>query len=286
MPSNRDLPTPPDNSRTSIVPVQLDRSALERVLARAAELHAHTLEPADNMTEGELVELGNEVGINAEYIRQALAEERTRVAVPEERGVVGEAFGPAVATASRIVTGSPSQLLGQLDLWMQREEGLRPKRRFADRLTWEARRDFVGSLQSSFNMSGRPYALKPATDVAATAVAVDAQRTLIRLDAEMGETRRKSVGWSGALAGTGLVSSAGLVGWAASIPGSSLLIAGLIAGAWTTGAVAAAFGIARAQRRRIHRAQLALEQILDRLEHGEMRRPSNPIADLISNITR
>ena len=281
-----DLPAPADQSKTSTVPVSLDRAALERVLARAAELHAHTLEPADNMTEGQLVELGNEVGINGEYIRQALAEEKTRVAVPEERGVVGEAFGASTATASRIVNGTPAQLLGQLDLWMQREEGLRPKRRFADRLTWEARRDLVGNLQASFNMSGRAYALKPATDVGATAVAVDARRTLIRLDAELGESRRQSVGWSGALAGPGVVSSAGLLGWAASIPGSSLLIAGIVAGVWTTGAVAAAFGIARAQRRKIHRAQLALEQILDRLEHGEMRRTSNPLADLISNITR
>ena len=126
MADNRDVPTPPDNTRTSIVPVQLDRSALERVLARAAELHAHALEPTDNMSEGQLVDLGKEVGINAEYIRQALAEERTRVTVPEQRGVVGEAFGPAVVTASRIIPGSPAQLLGQLDLWMQREEGLRP----------------------------------------------------------------------------------------------------------------------------------------------------------------
>jgi hypothetical protein len=281
-----DLPVPPDQTKTSTVPVSLNREALERVLARAAELHAHTLEPADNMTEGQLVDLGREVGIDGAHIRQALAEERTRVAVPEERGMVGEAFGATVATASRIVSGTPAQLLGQLDLWMQREEGLRPKRRFADRLTWEARRDLVGNLQASFNMSGRPYALKPATDVGATAVAIDARQTLIRLDAELVESRRQSVGWSSALAGTGLVSSAGLLGWAASIPGSSLLIASIVAGVWTTGSITAAFGIARAQRRRIHRAQLALEQILDRLEHGEMRRTSNPLVDLISNITR
>jgi hypothetical protein len=280
------LPVPPDNTRTAVAPLSLDRAALDRVLARAAELHAHTIEPGDNLSEAQLIDLGKEVGIGSEFMRQALAEERTRVALPEERGVVGEAFGPTVATASRIVAGTPSQVLGQLDAWMQREEGLRSKRRFADRLTWEARRDFVGSLQSSFNMTGRAYALKPASEVAATAVAVDAQRTLVRLDADLGEARRQSVGWSGALAGTGVVGSAGLLGFAASIPGSSLLVAGIVAGAWTAGAVATAFGVARAQRRKIHRAQLALEQVLDRLERGEMRRPSNPIADLIANITR
>lgn len=279
-------PAPDDESRGSSLPVALDRAALERVFARAAELHAHTLEPTDNMTEGQLVDLGKEVGIGGEYIRQALAEERTRVAVPEERGAVGEAFGATLATASRIVKGTPAQVLSELDAWMQREEGLRNKRRFGDRLTWEARRDLLGNLQSSFNMSGRLYALKPATEVGATAVEVDSQRTLVRLDAEFGDSRRQSVGWSSAVAGTGVLSSAGLLAWAASIPGSSLLIAGIVAGAWTTGTVATAFGIARAQRRKIQRAQLGLEQILDRLEHRDMRRNSNPIADLLSNITR
>lgn len=271
-----------DTPSTALAPGALDRGALDRVLARAAELNAGMLEPSEGMTEAQLVELGHEVGISAEHIRQALAEERTRVAVPETRGVVGELFGSAAAMASRIVPGTPAQVLAQLDAWMQREEALRPKRRYADRLTWEARRDFMGNLLVSFNFSGRAYALNRATEVGATVVAVDAQRSLVRLDADYADSRRSSVAWSSGVAGVGVVSAATLLGFSASIPGSSFLISGAVAGAWSVASGAIAWSIARTQRRRIARAQLALEQILDRLEHGEMRKASNPLADIIN----
>lgn len=276
-----DLPPP-----TAIASASLGRDALERVLARAAELNAGMLEPAEGMSEAQLVELGQEVGISAEHIRQALAEERTRVAVPETRGLMGELFGATSVTASRIVTGTPAVVLAQLDNWMQREEALRPKRRFTDRLTWEARRDLMGNLQVSFNFSGRAYALNRASEVGATVVAVDAQRSLVRLDADYADARRASAAWSGGLAGVSAVSAATLLGFSTSIPGSSLLLAGIVASGWTLVGGSLALVVARTQRRRIARAQLALEQILDRLEHGQMRRPGNPLSDLISVITR
>jgi hypothetical protein len=131
-------------------PAPLDRESLERVLARAAELQAGQSEPAEQMSEAQLIEVGKEVGISAEHVRLALAEERTRVQVPEARGVVGSLFGGEAVTASRVVNGTATDLLGRLDDWMQREEGMRAKRRFNDRLTWEGRRDFMMSLQAGF----------------------------------------------------------------------------------------------------------------------------------------
>jgi hypothetical protein len=52
----------------------LDRAALERVLARASELQAGTSEPTEAMTEDQLIELGKEVGLAPEHVRQAIAE--------------------------------------------------------------------------------------------------------------------------------------------------------------------------------------------------------------------
>jgi hypothetical protein len=268
------------------VPAALDRNALDRVLARAAELNAGTLEPSEGMSEGQLVELGHEVGISPEHIRQALAEERTRVDVPESSGLVGELFGATRAGAARIVNGTPAELLGRLDQWMQREEALRPKRRFADRLTWEARRGFLGDLQVGFNVSGRAYALYRATEVGATVVAVDGQRSLVRLDADYTDARRSSAAWSGGVAGVGALSAGSLLALAGTIEGGSMILAGAVGGAWALVAGGIAWAVARAQRHRIVRAQLALEQILDRLEHGEIRKPSNPLTDLLNTITR
>ena len=68
--------------QTATVPssVTLERGAMERVLARASELQALGADAPEGLTEAQLLELGKEVGISSEHLRQALAEERTRVA--------------------------------------------------------------------------------------------------------------------------------------------------------------------------------------------------------------
>ena len=77
----------------------LDRQALERVLARAAELQGAgaIAESSDLISESQLLDIGNEVGLSAATINQALAEERTRVNVPEERGLIAQIAGAGFA---------------------------------------------------------------------------------------------------------------------------------------------------------------------------------------------
>ncbi|MBA3891599.1 MAG: hypothetical protein H0X64_13825, partial [Gemmatimonadaceae bacterium] len=103
----------------------LDRTAVERILARAAQLQStDTGEmPAERMTEAQLVEVGREVGLSPEHLRQALAEERTRVPAAEARDGAMEALvGPALVSASRSVRMASGLALQQLDRWMQGEE--------------------------------------------------------------------------------------------------------------------------------------------------------------------
>jgi hypothetical protein len=207
MPS--DTPPPAKPPGGSLAP--LDRAALERVLARATELQARLTDTPDELTESQVLDLANEVGIPSEHMRQALAEERTRVVMPAETGVVGSWFGSTMAAASRVVPGTPNEVLSMLDNWMQRQELLRVRRRIGDRLTWEARKDFMGSVQASFNLGGRAYALTPANEVGATVVPVDASRVLVRLDADFAPGRKRSVGWAGATAGLGITSGASVV---------------------------------------------------------------------------
>ncbi|MBK8250356.1 MAG: hypothetical protein IPK85_23615 [Gemmatimonadetes bacterium] len=269
----------------SNAPIPLTRAAIERVLSRAAELNVGDLDASDGMSEAQLVSLGQEVGISASHVRQALAEERTRVEVQEERGMLGAMFGGTTAAASRIVPGTPAAVLARLDDWMQREELLRPKRRFGERLTWEARRDFIGSLQAGLNFSGRPYALTRANEVGATAIAIDATRSLVSLNASLAESRRGSAIAAGAVGGVGV---AGAVAVAALviIPGGYPWLAALLGGGWASSAGAIVYGIGRAQKSKLHRLQLGLEQILDRLEHGADARRGATISDLLTAITR
>src|SRR6478735_3925898 len=96
----------------------LSRSALERVLARAAELQSESGEPSDELTDEQIVELGKEVGLSTESLRQALAEERTRSAMtPEAGGLGARLYGEASLSASRTVNGRPREILALLDAW-------------------------------------------------------------------------------------------------------------------------------------------------------------------------
>lgn len=274
---------PPNTPGKTLAP--LDRPALERVFARAAELQARSADTPDGLTDAQVVELGHEVGLPAEHLQQALAEERTRIALPAESGAIASWFGASTAAASRVVTGTPTELLTLLDGWMQREELLRVRRRQGDRLTWEARRDFLGSMQASFNLGGRAYALTGASEVGATVVAIDDKRVLVRLDAEYSPSRRRNVGWSGAVAGIGATSGAGLVALATTSgePGA-MVIAGVVGAVWTGIAALTSAAIARAQRRKVAQGQLALEQVLDRLEHGEIRAGKSPLIEFLSSV--
>ncbi|HEX2693525.1 MAG TPA: hypothetical protein VHL12_05690 [Gemmatimonadaceae bacterium] len=252
----------------------LDRQALERVLARAAELQGAGAMPdsGELISESQLREIGNEVGLSAATVDQALAEERTRVNVPEERGLVAQVAGASFATATRTVPGNPRDVLATIDTWMQREECLQVQRRFSDRITWEPQRGLFGKLKRTVNISGRGYYLVDASQVSATVLPVDSTRVVIRLDADIHQSRARRVGVGGLAVGAGAV-AAGVVGLGLVIAHLPLLIAAGVATLPFAGGTAGGYRIARSHRRVLSSVQLALEQILDRLEHGEFSRP-------------
>ncbi|HMJ19401.1 MAG TPA: hypothetical protein VK478_13495 [Gemmatimonadaceae bacterium] len=251
----------------------LDRQALERVLARAAELQGAgaIAESSDLISETQLRDIGNEVGLSAGSLNQALAEERTRVNVPEERGLIAQVAGASFATATRTVPGTPRDVLATIDSWMQRDECLQVQRRFADRITWEPQRGLFGKLRRTVSMSGRGYYLMDAGQVSATVLPVDGSRVVVRLDADIRASRSKRVGASGVLATMGAAAS-GILGLGLIVAHLPLIIAAGAAVLPFAGGSIAAYKFARTHRTVLSSVQLALEQVLDRLEHGEFER--------------
>jgi len=88
----------------------IGREALDRILKRAAELQAGEQDVGDGLTRAELLKLGDDVGIPAQYLRQALLEEQTRAAPEPAGGLWGAIAGPARVSAYRVVPGDPLQL--------------------------------------------------------------------------------------------------------------------------------------------------------------------------------
>jgi hypothetical protein len=264
-----------DDSNLPVPSSRFDRGALERVLGRAAELQAGSGDVEEALSEEQILELGKEVGLSPQHLRQALAEERTRVVLPVDEGGLGaRLFGGARVGASRTVAGRPSDVLDAMDAWMQREESLQVKRRFPDRIVWDARRGLFGTARRFFNVGGRGYALARAHEVAATAVAVDERRTLVRLDADLVPYRqslaRQSAGASAVgVAATGVLLALHVMAAVAAAP--AVLITGV-----------GLYAARSLNHRTAVSAQLALEQLLDRLERGEITKPQPSLLSVLA----
>lgn len=242
-------------------PPVLHRAALERVLQRAAELQAASTEVPETLTEAELIALGAEVGMSATSLRQALIEERMRVVLPEERGVLAALGGPATFVATRVVSGTPREILTKLHSMMDSDENLREVRRFPDRVVWGPRGGFAGAIRALTRLDGRGFPLARTDEVSAMAVAADAGRVHVRLEALL-HSRRSG---GAQAAGIGMISGAGLMAIAVAL--NALLPVAIIVGGTIAGSSAY---LARSNYRRdAHFVQLALEQTLDRLEFGE-----------------
>lgn len=224
------------------------------------------------------MEIAREVGIDTGSLRQAMAEERARSPIAdarEDRGFVLEALGPGTLDAQRVVRGTPAQVMAKLDAWMPRMESLTLKRRTADRVSWEPRHDVVGNFLRSLGMGGRRFDLVRLDQVVACVTAIDAERSLVRLDMDAFRARRAQRNLAIAV-----VTVLGVVGAGLSIPitlfaaGSAASVVIPVLAATLAGMAYAIWrGIRHGYRELIARAHLRLEQTLDELDRGGLQPP-------------
>jgi hypothetical protein len=248
----------------------LSRELIERALARAAELQARGGDADDGLTEAQLIEVAAEVGLSRENVRQAIAEERARVDLAPESGAAHSMLGSAVIQAARSVPMDMARAFATMDAYLQRHEALQPKRRQQDQLSWEPRQDFVASIRRALRIGGRGFHLAAATEVRAVVADLDGKRAHVRLVADLSGARSQRAAGAIIAAAVGL-----LVGvpafWLATNAG--LMIAAALSLVPALALPLGAVTLARQNfRRQVTRAQVALEQVLDRLEYDEPRR--------------
>jgi hypothetical protein len=254
-------------------PAMLDRGALERVLARATELSSQSADAPDGMSEAQLFEIGKEVGLAPATLQQALAEERTRVVLAEETGLEARVMGPAAVSATRAIARPPEVILAALEEWMKHDYHMIAKRRFGNRRTWEPRGGVFANLDRGLRGNQAATALMRASEVALTVSAIGDGRTAVRLDADVTQLRRTrrtggvALGVAGLTLGTVSVVIGAVLAPIAMLPlflvFGAVPFAGMTFGGWT---------MMKGHRRQAERAQLALEQLLDRLEHTQLSR--------------
>lgn len=243
----------------------ISREALERIIKRAAELQAGEHDIGEGLTTDEVVALGKDVGIPDRYLRQAMLEEQTRTAPEVATGTWAWLTGPRSIVAHRVVPGDRDAVERALSRWMIEEELLQQKRRYADRTSWEPKAGAFASIQRAL-AGKRRYSLASAAEISAQVLQLEPGFCLVRLEADVRDQRTKRISGATVLAvlGWGMTASAMLIAPPLALAQALTLVPGI-------GLTLAGGLVTRTHRAANERLQLALEQVLDRLERGEMR---------------
>lgn len=243
----------------------IDRQALERIVKRAAELQAGERDIGDGLSQGDVLALGKDVGIPERYLKQALLEEQTRTTPELPKGFWAWLTGPGAIVAHRVVPGDREAIERAIAWWMLEEELLQPKRRYPDRTIWEPKAGAFASIQRALSGS-RKHALGRLEEVTSQVVPLESGFCLVRFEANVKQQRSARVGGGigMAVAGAGISVTLALIGLP--IPFADVIM--LVPGA---AAAAGGAAVARSHVGPNERVATAFEQVLDRLERGEIR---------------
>jgi hypothetical protein len=256
---------------------RIDRPALERIIQRAAELQTKEREIGDGLSDTELMHLGEEVGILPQHLKKALSEERSRELAAADRGIITQFLGPRRVVAQRTVPGKAADTEAALRDWMSEGELLQVKRRYPDRTSWERREGGFTSLRRAFGGGGRKYVLASAAEVVTRVIETDERHCHVQLVADLANKRNGS-----------LIGSSILVGGGATTTGIALVLGVMVPVAVIPVVLSAPIAalVARSHRNELEKFQVALEQILDRLEHEEIAAKQKLIGPDVAGVGR
>jgi len=250
-----------------LTPRRITREALERIIQRAAELQAGEMDTGEGLTEQELLKVGSDVGIPGRFLRQAMYEEAAGGAALEH-GLVSRWVGPRMLLAHRVVPGDRAALEQAIADFMTEEEAMTPKRRLPDRTVWERQKGLFAEMKRGLSPQGKAFHLARAQDVSVQLNALEDGYCHAELAADVGNLREQAVAGMWGVAATFAFGAVLLF----FVPGLAPLSVFALAGA-----VGFPVLVARKHRRKAEQVQIALEQVLDRLERGEIRpRPQLP----------
>lgn len=249
----------------------LSSADLERVIRRASDLQfrAGSGEGESALDEAEVVRIGEEVGLEPRYVRQALAEihaDSLLPAVPAESRLPARLWGLGLVRASRVVPGERADVEPKLEAHLQERELLKRVRHQPGRSLWEPAGGLLSTMKRAMDVGGHGYELAKARSVELVVEGLEPGWSLVTLTADLrNERSQTAVGWH--VLGVALALPASIFLVATGGPELPVLVGSGLAGG--VGLGGASWATAVHYRKRRERTQVVLEGLLDRLELGD-----------------
>ncbi len=195
-------PWPGSQPETSS-PFAIPADQLEKLIARASVLeHAEGSSDKRLLSEEEVIAIGHEVGLSAQYVKRALAEYRAESlspAAPEDHPVIERIVGPAYARARRVVPGQAETVHRILERLLTEQESLRARRQRGTSSVWEPDQSLGSKITRKLDFEGRGYELSQLESLEISVAAADNGSSLVTLTADMRNARKdKLTSWASA----------------------------------------------------------------------------------------
>jgi hypothetical protein len=247
----------------------LSSAQLALVLRRAAELERRRRaeaapETGATVSEGELREIVDEVGLPQADVQRALGELRAGIlpGTEDRASLLDRLVGPAELASERIVDGDVATIERRVSDFL-RSQAFEVKRDFGDRVRWAPMPGLLAKARRVFDLAGR-IALPDTCEVETLVMTVPGEtgRVLVRLTVQASDLRRARATRMGAVVGAGALIAGTGIAAASGAPEAFTVLAG--AGTAALGWM----GIRGRYRRTVAGAAEALARFLDLLEHG------------------
>ena len=260
-PGGQGPPGPPGGS--GLPARRLSSAELEAVIQRAVELQTTREEMADGITEGEVVRIGQELGLEPHVVRRAIAEVRSRA--PAEQGMMaGMMGGPGTVRAGRTIRRPATEVGMFLEQYLLQAEYMVVERRFPDRTRYLRAGGIGAAMGRAFSQVSARQARLDLERVDVSVALADSDTSYVELSVDLRGVRTGMAagGWATGL-GTG--GAAAVIAAATTAPVLALVGIPLLAGS--------VLGSRWIYRHMLDKLQDKLEGLLDRLEHNELKLP-------------
>lgn len=242
---------------------RLTSQELEAVIRRAVEIQAAAGAPDEGIPEGEVIRIGQELGIEPATVRRAIADVRGRPV--EERGLLARTMGPGVLRAARTIRRNAASTGMHLEEYLTRCEYMVVQRRFPDRTRYTRGTGVGAAIGRAARKFGSSHQALDLAQLDVAVSAIDDDTCLVEVSVDTGAMR---AGMAAGALGIGGGAAAGITAAVLATPiidPLALLSIPALLGSWA--GMRGIYGSIQ------HSTQDKLESFLDRLEHNELKLP-------------